>query len=278
MLSKNYPNFNRSKKRIKPLKVIVCIQARMGSTRLRKKVLKKILGETLIEHIFRRLKACQEIDRIILATSLNKENDVLVKHAKEIGLEYYRGSEEDMISRLYETAKKFRADALVRITGDCPLVDPKVVDKIVKIYRKNYKKIDFLTNNFPPTFPHGLDAEILPLSTLERLNTEVKDSLHREWFTCYILENPKEFRIYNFKNPVDLSLSMRWTVDYPEDLVFVSKIYETLGKNNKIFTMTDILDFLNKNPQVSKINAKRIDKTIIGGIRSGAYHKLKKSL
>ncbi len=257
----------------KRLRVIACIQARMGSTRLKKKALRKILGKTLIEHIFLRLKKAKELDGIVLSTSLNRENDVLTRHAKEIGLEYYRGSEKDLISRLYQTAKKFRADAIVRITGDCPLVAPELVDKMIKIYRRKTKKIDLVTNIFPPTFADGLDVEVLSLAVLKQLNTEVKEVLGREWLTCHIMENPERFQIYNLKNSVNLS-SMRWTVDYPEDLAFVEEIFKAFDGEDKIFTLRDVLNFLEKNPQILKINANRIDKTIARGIRSAAYHKL----
>ncbi len=260
----------------KRLKIVACIQARMGSTRLKNKVLQKISGKTLIEHIFIRLKTAKEIDEIVLATSIKKENDILVEHAKNIGLPYYRGSEQDLVSRFYEIAQEFKADALVRITGDCPLVDPKLVDRMIRIYRRNYKKIDFLTNNFPPTFPDGLDAEILSASVLKRLDNKIKDPLYREWVTCYIMERPREFRIYNLKNSTDLS-SMRWTVDYAEDLVFVRKIFKALEKKKRIFTMDDILLFLKKNPQILKINARKSDMIIVKGIRSGVYQKLKKN-
>ena len=268
-------NFGQLKRGKRKLKIIACIQARMRSTRLKKKVLKKILGKTMIERILERLKSCREIDGIILATSLNKDNDILARHARDIGLKYYRGSEDDIVDRLYRAAKKFRADALVRVTGDCPLIDPRVIDKMVSVYRKNCKKIDLLTNNFPPTFPHGLDVEIMPLSTFRQLFTEIKDSFYRDWFPCYVRENSDKFRIYNLKNPVDLS-SMRWTVDYPEDLVLVREIFKALDKKDKIFTMTEIVNFLKKNPQISEINAKRRDRVIVGGIRSHAYYELKK--
>lgn len=242
--SKSCPSFKK-----KSLKVIACIQARMGSTRLKKKALRKILGKTLIEHIFNRLKTSREINDIVLATSLKKENDILVKHAKDIGLKYYRGSEEDLVSRYYETCKEFKANAIVRITGDCPLVDPKLVDKMVKIYRRNYKKIDLVTNIFPRTFPDGLDTEILPLSTLKKLNEEVKDTFYRESLTVYIMENSQKFRISNFKNSKDLS-SMRLTIDYLKDLVFVKKIYRALYQENKIFDLAKILNFLKKSKHI----------------------------
>ena len=272
MLSKNLPI---SKKR--KLRVVACIQARMGSIRLKKKALRKILGKTLIEQIFKRLKLADEIDGIVLCTSLAKENDILVKHAKSIGLKYYRGSETDLISRIYETAKKFRANAIVRITGDCPLVDPEIVDRMVRFWRANYQNFDLVTNVFPPTFPDGLDVEILPTPTLKKIDSEVKDSRYREWLTCYIMENYSKFRIYNFQSPFGSSLkNMRWTVDYPEDLAFVREIFKNLGKRGEIFTTADILNLLKEKPKISDINIDRADKIITGNIRSGAYQKLKK--
>jgi len=255
------------------LKVIACIQARMGSRRLKKKALLKISGKSLIENMLLRLKAAKEIDDIVLATVNSKENDILAKHAEKIGLKYYRGEENDLISRHHETAKKFGADALLLITADCPLLDPKIADRLAKIYRKNYKKFDFFTNSFPPTFPHGLDIDIVPVLTFERLNNEIKNPFYRECYGAYIMENPEKFRIYNLKNSINLS-QIRLTVDYLEDLILARKIFNALNKKNKVFVMKDILKFLKKNPQILEINKKRIDMVIARNIRSGEYHSI----
>ena len=255
------------------LKVIACIQARMGSSRLKKKALLKISGKSLIENMFYRLKAAKEIDDIVLATANNKENDILARHAEKIGLKYHRGEEKDLISRHYETAEKFGADAILLVTGDSPFVDPKIADRMVKVYKKNHEKFDFFTNSFPPTFPHGLDIDIIPAPTLKKLNDEVKDPFYRECFYAYAMENHKKFRVYNLKNPVDLS-SIRVTLDYPEDLVLTRKIFNALDNKNKIFVMKDILKFLKENPQVLKINKKRIDMVIVRNIRSREYHSI----
>ena len=257
------------------MRIVCAIQSRMGSTRLRKKALRKISGRTVTEQIFRRLKAAKEIDEIVLAAPDTKENNVLIKHAKEIGLNYCRGSENDIISRLYGVAKEFEADALVRITGDSPLIDPKIVDKMVNIYRKNYKKIDFLTNNFPLTLPDGLDFLIISISIVKQLMTEIKDPFYREQFVYYILENSKKFRNYHWENLVNLSF-LRLVLDYPEDLVLTRKIFKALDKKNKVFTMEDILNFLKKNPSLLEINAKRIDWTTVVKSISRTYSKLKK--
>ncbi len=227
------------------IKVLGVIQARMGSTRLKEKALRKILDKTLTEHIFERLKASKELDGIVLATSTNEENDALEEESERLGLPCFRGSEKDLVSRHLEAVEKYGASAMVRVTGDCPLADPELLDKMVRFYKENPDEFDLVTNIFPRTFPDGLDLEILPLSTLERLQKEVKDPFYRESLTLYIMDNPDKFRIYNFKNSEDLS-KLRWTVDYESDLEFVKKIYEGIYPEKKIFTMEDIINHLKK--------------------------------
>ena len=259
------------------LKVIAAIQARLGSTRLPGKVLKKIAGKTMVERIFERLKTCQELDEVALAIPDNKGNALLTEYAKKAGIPYCRGSEKDLIARHYKTAKYFRADALVRITADCPLVEPAIVDAMVGIFRQHPDKFDFLTNNRVNSFPHGLEIEIFPIKTLEWLDREVKNPLHREWLSCYIFEQPKKFRIYNFKSKANLS-EQRWTIDYPEDLKFVREIFKALGRHNRIFHMDEVVRFLKDNPHVAAINAIRKEKAVIGGVRSREYYQLKNKI
>ncbi|MFC1630130.1 cytidylyltransferase domain-containing protein [Patescibacteria group bacterium] len=264
------------KKGINKPKVVACIQARMGSKRLKNKALLEISGKSITEIIFDRLKASKEIDDIVLSTSSLKENDVLVKHAKDIGLKYYQGSETDLVLRHLGAAKQFKADAIVRITGDCPVIDPKLIDKMIKVFRKSPEKFDLITNIFPPTFPDGLDAEILPVSTLKKMDYEIKNPLHREWLTCYLMENPKQFRIYNVKNTrYPFTKNLRLTIDYPEDVLLVKKIFKTLGKKDRIFTFAQIVEFSKKNPDIMRINLNRIDNVITQGIRSSAYFNIK---
>lgn len=252
------------------LKVIAIIQARMGSERLKNKAMLLINSKTIIEIIFDRLKLCKNIDDIILSTSDTKENDILADYAKKINLKCHRGSENDLISRHLGALKKTEADAFIKITADCPLVDPLLVDKMVGFFRNNYKNFDFFTNSFPPTYPDGLDLDITSLNVLEKINREIdKKSPHRDFFIAYIMSNPARFRIYNMKNSKNLS-SMRWTLDYIEDYEFINKIFNVMG-NNK-FTMDDVLKFLLKNPEINEINKNRIDNIVANNIRSGAYH------
>lgn len=236
-------------------KIIAAIQARMGSRRLPQKVMRLIEGKTMIERIWERLNACKEIDEIVLATSTRKENDVLAEYVKRIGLACVRGSEEDLIQRHSAVLERYKGDALVRITADCPLVDPLVVDTLVGVYRQHTKSVDLVSNIFPRTYPKGLDTEVIPLHTFKRLEEEVKDPRYRELTTYYIMEHPQSFIIKNIEYKEDIS-QLRWTVDYPEDLEFVQKIYEALYTNNRIFTMEDILKFLTQHPEIAAINAK----------------------
>lgn len=256
------------------LKVVATIQARMGSTRLRQKALMKIKGKTLIEWIAYRLSFCKEVDQVVLSTVDNKENDPLADLAEKIGLEYFRGSENDLISRLHKTAKKFSADAIVRITGDCPLVDPTIVDRLIREFRNKPQALDHITNIFPPTYPDGMDVEVMPASTLQRLDKEVKDPLYRDWITVTIMENPNKYKILNVPYQRDLHY-LRLTVDYPEDFELTEIIFKKLHKEGEIFIMEDILGLFKREPALIKINEKRVDKKIVDNIRSAAFHGLK---
>lgn len=258
-------------------KIVAVIQARMGSTRLPSKALKKIEDRTLIAWIKYRLSFCKGVDQIVLSTADTEENDVLAKHAEEIGLEYFRGNEADIVTRLLETAKKFKADAIIRVTGDCPLVDPGILDEMIKVYRENINGADLVTNIFPPTFPDGIDLEIIPFKTLERLNWEVNNSLYREWITTTIMENADKYRILNISNEDNLQ-SLRLTVDYPEDFQLVKEIFFKLHKEGNIFGLSDILELFAKEPALININKNRVDNGINSNIRSEEFHNLKLEL
>ncbi|MGB2841560.1 MAG: glycosyltransferase family protein [Halobacteriota archaeon] len=237
--------------------IIAIIQVRMGSTRLPEKALKQILGKPMLWHLINRIKEAKLVDKVVIATTTNKEDKMIINFAKENGIDYYAGSENDIVDRLYMTAKKFGAEAIVRITGDCPLIEPKIIDKAVEYYLKNKDRIDYVSNVYPPTYPDGLDVEIYPFKTLERMGREIKDPFGREWVYTYIIENPDKFRIANIENKEDLSW-MRWTVDYKEDLDFVREIYKMLYKYDRIFHMEDILELLRENPKFMEINKKFI--------------------
>ena len=225
----------------------------MSSTRLPEKVLKKIRGKTLLEILVERLKHSQKIDKIIIATSNNKKDRAIVKLAKKINLPYFVGAEDDVLDRFYQTAKKFKADVIVRVTGDCPLHDPRLVDNIINFYLENNDKYDYVSNVDPPTFPDGLDLWVFPFRTLKRAWKEAKLKSEREHVCPYIWKNPHLFRIGHFESKIDYS-HLRWTVDDASDFEFIKNIYKRLYKKGKVFYIQDILDLLKKFPELMKIN------------------------
>ncbi len=255
--------------------VVAVIQARMGSTRLPGKALHEIMGLTLIEWIRYRLSFCKEINGVVFGTADNAANDPLAALADRIALPMFRGSETDLIARLLNTARAFHADAIVRITGDCPLVDPTIVDRLVARYRESPDALDYVTNVFPPTFPDGMDVEVLPLATLERLDREVTDPLYREWITTTILKHPDAYRIANIADTGNHT-NLRLTVDYLEDMALVEAIISRLHVPGKVFTLTDILALFEREPALVDINRMHVDGAIVDNIRSAHFHQLTK--
>lgn len=228
-------------------------QVRMGSTRLPKKMFKKICGKPLLWHVIQRVKSSNLVNRIILATTHKKEDDRIVKFAKKMRLPYYQGNNKDVLDRIYKTAKKFRSDIIIRITPDDPFKDPKIIDSFIKYFLKHKDQLDYLSNTIKPTYPEGLDIEIFSFGALERAWQEAKKPSEREHVTPYIWKNPKKFRIKNLSYKKNLS-KLRWTIDYLEDLKFAREVYRRLYPKKKIFLMEDILKILKKEPKLQSIN------------------------
>jgi|GEM_PF-1141208 len=240
-----------------PLKIVACIQARMGSTRLPKKVLMDINGLPTIVQIANRLKSCEYVDEVVVSTSDREENRVILECAEQNHLPVYAGSEDDIVDRMQQTAKKFGASALVRITADCPLVDPKLVDEIIRYYLDD-RSLDFVTNVLPPTYPDGLDIELISAEGLQRLWDRTRgDAMRSEWYNHDIRNNPDMYKIKNLSQAADMS-KMRWTVDYAEDLELVREVYRSLSSHGEIFYMNDILKLLEENPQLVALNEKYV--------------------
>ncbi len=253
------------------LRVVAAIQARMGSTRLPGKALLLLAGRPVIQRIAERLAECREVDLVVVSTSVEGESDPIAELAAGIGLLCVRGSETDLVERLGRTVALTGADALVRITGDCPLVDPRLVDEVVGAWRRSGGAVEYVSNVFPPTFPDGLDVEVVSREVLEHLDREVSDPLFRESLTTYIREHPASFSIRNIERERDLS-GLRWTLDYPEDLAFMEAVYGALHREGTIFGMEDVLALLDRQPELGDLNRHRADTTVIRGIRGAAYH------
>jgi len=231
--------------------IVAIIQARMGSIRLPGKVLMDIEGKPMLWHVINRVKYSKLINKIVIATSTNKKDDVIEEFCKSNNIDFYRGSEMDVLDRYYQAAKVFKASLIVRITSDCPLIDPEVVDLVIKTHLSS--DVDYTSNNIERTFPRGLDTEVFKFSALEKAYKEAVAPYQREHVTVYIYENPYLFRLNNVKNDKDISY-LRWTVDEKADLHFVREIYKRLNKEDRIFLMRDILNVLEREPFLIEIN------------------------
>jgi len=244
----------RKSKALSYKKVSAIIQARMTSTRLPGKVLMDIRGKPILWHVMNRLKFSKKLDDIILAIPDTKENDILEKFAKDKKIKYFRGSEEDVLSRYYETARKFKCDTIVRITSDCPLIDPQIVDLTIEQHFNS--DADYTSNSLKRTFPQGLDNEVFNSKTLEKVYKKANKSYQREHVTPYIYEHPEIFKLRNVEAKRKLKRpALRLTVDTKEDLELISEIYKYLYKPKKIFYAEEIISLLTKHPELIKINA-----------------------
>jgi len=240
---------------MKKRKIAAIIQARITSTRLPGKVLMDIEGKPMLWHVINRLKFSEKLDNIILAIPDTKESDVLEKFVKENNIKYFRGSKEDVLSRYYETAKKFKIDVIVRITSDCPLIDPKIVDLVIQKHLDS--ETDYTSNTLERTFPRGLDVEVFNFKVLEKTQKEARKNYQREHVTPYICENPKIFKLQNIKAKGKLRRpELRLTVDTKEDLKLIREIYRHLYKLRKIFYTEEIIDLFNNHQELIKINEK----------------------
>lgn len=233
------------------MKIDAVIQARVGSSRLRGKVLLDVLGKTMLEYLVDRVKNAKTIDKIVVATSTNEENIDIEKLMKKMGVSVYRGSEDDVLDRYYQTARLHNLQHIVRITADCPILDPVVIDYGVKQYFES--KADFCSNSIVKTYPDGQDIEIFSFNTLENAWKNAKLLSEREHVTPYMKKNPEKFKLYNFTYKEDYH-EKRWTLDRIEDFKLIKIIIEALYPKNPDFSMEDVLDFLKLNPHLEDIN------------------------
>ncbi|CAG0969978.1 MAG: glycosyltransferase family protein [Candidatus Methanoperedens sp.] len=236
--------------------IVAIIQARMGSTRLPGKVFKDILGKPMLWHIINRLRASKLIERIIIATSDKESDKVILKLAEEVGVEGFAGSEEDVLDRYYHAAKKFEAETIVRITGDCPLIDPQIVDEIIGYYLKNKNILDIVHNG--TSYPDGIaETEVFSFAVLEKSWQKARLPSEREHVTSYIWKNPDLFKSATLEYKEDNSF-MRFVVDEEKDFMLVTEIFNNLYEKSNIFHYEDILKLLNKKPELIDLNRKTI--------------------
>ena len=235
------------------MKVVAIIQARMGSTRLPGKIMKEILGKPVILWDLDRISLSKLIDEIVVAIPYGKENDVIVDTIKEYNdkIVITRGSENDVLDRYYQAAVQANADVVVRITSDCPLIDPVVIDNVIEHFLD--KDCDYCSNSLTRTYPRGLDTEVFSFKALETAWNEAKKDYEREHVTPYIIENLDKFKLLNVANDIDLS-HLRWTLDTKEDFEFIGAIYERIHSKKQLFLMDDVLELMDKESELIDIN------------------------
>ena len=240
------------------MKLVAIIQARMGSSRLPGKILKPILNKPMLLHIVERLRRVARINEVIIATSESAKDDAVCKMANDYNITWYRGSESDVLSRFYNTAQHANADHIIRITGDCPMVDPPTITKLISLYFS--ERIDYcgiacgagvLTETNINRYPDGLDAEIFSFQVLEAAHNEASSDLYREHVTPFIWKQQSRFSCSTLYAKNDYS-AYRWTVDNQRDFEFVNWIYCMLYPTNKNFHMGDILALLEHYPNAAK--------------------------
>lgn len=238
-------------------KVLTVVQARRGSSRLPDKVTLDLMGATLLERMVERVMAAKLSGTVVLAIPESSENDALEGICKNRKWPCFRGSENDLLDRHYQAAKAFDADIVLKIPSDVPLIDPKVIDLVVQYYLDHAQAFDFVSNLHPPTWPDGMDVEVMPMPILETAWKEAQKAHEREHTTPFIWDNPHRFRIGNvaWDSGLDYSMSHRFTIDYPEDYSFIRTVYEALYPTKPMFGLDDILQLLDKNPDIYQINA-----------------------
>jgi len=243
------------------MNTVVIVQARMGSSRLPGKVLKKILGRPMLDLQVERLSRVRNANEIIVATSDAFGDNAIVELCNDLAVPCFRGSEDDVLSRYYDAARAAHAGVVVRVTGDCPLIDPDLINKIIDEYTTNRKNIDYCSNTLQRTFPRGLDTEVFSMKALEEAHAEATEQPDREHVTTYIWRQPERFRLRAVCAENDYS-DHRWTVDTVQDLVLVRKLFEELYPHDPLFTWRDCLELMERNPDWRAINAEVEQKVV----------------
>ena len=234
-------------------RVVAIIQARMNSTRLPGKVLRKILGKPLLFYLTDRIKKCLMIDEIIIATTETIRDDEIVNFCKQNNLKYYRGSENDVLSRFKEAASENNANIIVRICADSPLLDPNIVDQSISEFIDNKDKYDYLSNTLEQTYPLGMNVEVFSVESLNKAHQKAQSEHDREHVTPYIYRENNLFKIYKKHYKSNL-YHYRLTVDHKEDFDLIEKIIKRLYPKKNDFTLEEIISFLNKNKNLLKLN------------------------
>jgi len=235
------------------MKIVATIEARMTSSRLPGKVLLEAAGEPMLAHLVRRLRAVPSLQGIVLATTVNPTDDVLEAFARKTGIGCHRGSEEDVMLRVIGAARSADADVIVEITGDCPIIDPSIVELVIRSYLNN--EADYVSNAHVRSYPDGMDVQVFRRETLERSAAMTSDELDHEHVTLHIRNHPEVFRPVHVVAPPDLHWpELGLTLDEPGDYALLRHLIETLGRSNPLFGCGAVLSLLRAQPKLLELN------------------------
>lgn len=235
------------------MKIVATIEARMTSSRLPGKVLLKALGRPMLQHLVRRLRAAPSIDEIVLATTVNVADDVLIEFAEQEGIRAYRGSEDDVMGRVVGAGEMAQADVLVEITGDCPIIDPDIVEQTIRMFLAH--QAAYVANNHIKSYPDGMDTQVFRLETLQRSAAMTNHPLDREHVSLHIRNHPELFpHVYLIAPPSLHAPELGLTLDEPADYELIRRIIEHFGESKPLFGCLDVLRLLQENPDWTEIN------------------------
>ena len=242
------------------MKVVAIIQARLGSTRLPGKVLMDLGGRTVLARVVGRLRHTTRVDEILVATTDSVADDAIVRECNQLEVSCFRGSENDVLDRYYRAARACAAGAVVRITSDCPVIDPQIVDETIRVFRQECG--DYASNVLPRTYPRGLDTEVFSMAALEQAWREAHASYEREHVTPYFYQHPELFRLVSQRGQVDCS-QYRWTLDTAEDLELLRIIYERFGNGNG-FSWREVIQLMEREPELAEVNSRVVQNALQG--------------
>lgn len=239
------------------MKIVAIIQARMGSSRLPGKVLRPLGDRSVLAHVIARTQACPLIDEVVVATTTEAHDQAIVDEALACGASGFRGSESNVLERYYQAAKQAKADVVVRITSDCPLLDPSLLTRMLEQFKQLEaagSRVDYYSNTQTRSFPRGLDAEIMTFAALERAYREASKPYEQEHVTPYLYQHPESFTVEQWVGGEDHS-ALRWTLDTPEDYRLIEAIYQELYRPGEIFTTERVLALMAERPDLPQLNA-----------------------
>jgi spore coat polysaccharide biosynthesis protein SpsF len=244
----------------KTMKTCAIVQARMGSSRLPGKVLMDLGGQTVLARVVNRLRRATLLDEILIATCYAVTDDAIVRECERLSVNSFRGSEDDVLDRYYQAAQVSKAEVVVRITSDCPLIDPVLVDETISVFQEQHA--DYASNTIVHSYPRGLDTEVFTRAALERAWTDARKSYEREHVTPYFYEHPELFRIASTHGPDDYS-HFRWTLDTPEDLQLIRKIYSKFDDQDT-FGWQEAVALMEREPELAELNSHVSQKSLHG--------------